>query len=1090
MPTISNVIKEWSSKVDKIPDIIANRYEPLERLGQGGMGVVYRARDRLTGVVVALKQVLVAAGELQFSISDRSTNEALALALEFRTLATLRHPHIISVQDYGFDGTGHPFFTMEYLPDAQPITNYANGKSFDERLRLLTEMLQAIVYLHRRGIIHRDIKPGNILVNAAGSVKVLDFGLAVERDIVSASDDDSGEVAGTIAYMAPEILQGQPVGVASDLFAVGIIAYEMFAEQHPFNTSSVMALINDLMFATPDFERVDDEVVEFIEIMLSKVPEERPTSARDALAQLYKPLTQPPPEETAIIRESFLQASRFVGRKAELDQLTESLKAAKGGTSSGWLIGGESGVGKSRLVDEVRVRALVEGVRVVRGQGVSEGGVPYQLWRGVLRPLVISTDLSDLEASVLKTIVPDIDTLLGQPVTEAEPLEGEANQQRLAVTIVDVFKRQVSPTLIILEDLQWSEEGLEPLKALVRQLDDLKLMLLGTYRADERPNLPQEIPEMQPMRLRRLESKAVEALSVSMLGDTGRDPALVNLINRETEGNVFFIVEVVRALAEEAGRLDAIGSSDLPARVMAGGMLDILRRRLARLPDWAQEPLQLAAVVGRQLDAAVIQAASPGLDFEAWLTAGANAAVFDVADGVWLFSHDKLRETLLYDMAADALAATHGTVAGAIETTYPNDESYAEVLANHWDAAGEGNKALPHILTAADRMVHISGQYEQARSLLERGRVIAGQGDGRTLSKLEMLLGDVAQNQSDYIAALENYQRSLEMAGNDPSLQIAARYGLGMVDWRMGNVADAKLQAEASYELAVENNDDEGMADSLNLLALVEESKGNFQKSLEHLRQSLRIRRKIGSLHRIGATLNLLGTIYMDTADYDDAIGYFQQSLEIHSKLGAQLLRADILTNLGTIASYQQNYDTAATYLEEALELFTALNVKRGIALVTFTRGDIELSNENYELAIQQFGKSTRAAREINDSWQVILGLVHEAKALIHIQRYMSAREKLLESIKLATETNIPPLLLMAVVVCAYLFSAENDAQQAAELVTFAEQHPAMLADVNTMWLQPLKQQPAVQALNISQTGDPTDLASVVNQLLKSLDPE
>ncbi|MEO0562777.1 MAG: serine/threonine-protein kinase, partial [Chloroflexota bacterium] len=455
---ISNVINEWSSKVDKIPDIIANRYEPLQRLGQGGMGVVYRVRDRLTGSVVALKQVLVTTGKLQFSISDRSTNETLALALEFRTLATLRHPHIISVQDYGFDGSGHPFFTMEYLPDAQPITDYARGKSFDEQLRLLTEMLQAIAYLHRRGIIHRDIKPGNILVDASGGVKVLDFGLAVERDVDDAVDDRNDQIAGTMAYLAPEVIQGESAGVASDLFAVGVLAYELFAEQHPFNTSRMLTVINDLLYTTPDFERIDDQVMAFVGIMMSKLPEERPAIARDALVKLYAPLSQPLPEETAVIRESFLQASKFVGRSAELAQLTANLKAVKGGTSSGWLIGGESGVGKSRLVDEVRVRALVEGLQVVRGQGVSEGGVPYQLWRGVLRPLVISTDLSNLEASVLKAIVPDIDTLLGQPVTEAEPLEGEANQQRLVFTIVDVLKRQISPTLIILEDLHWADE--------------------------------------------------------------------------------------------------------------------------------------------------------------------------------------------------------------------------------------------------------------------------------------------------------------------------------------------------------------------------------------------------------------------------------------------------------------------------------------------------------------------------------------------------------------------------------------------------------------------------------------------------------
>src|SRR5262249_42683909 len=146
--------------------------------------------------------------------------------------------------------------------------------------------------------------------------------------------------------------------------------------------------------------------------LLAKLPTDRYQTAEQAIVALSEAIGQAVPAESVAIRESFLQAARFVGRETELKRLVDTLHQAKAKHGGAWLIGGESGVGKTRLLDELRTQALVQGVLVLRGQNVSEGHSPYQMWRAALRWLCLLTELDDVEASVLKALVPDIDTLL------------------------------------------------------------------------------------------------------------------------------------------------------------------------------------------------------------------------------------------------------------------------------------------------------------------------------------------------------------------------------------------------------------------------------------------------------------------------------------------------------------------------------------------------------------------------------------------------------------------------------------------------------------------------------------------------------
>src|SRR5687767_13183176 len=368
-----------------VEQLTGKRYKVLELLGSGGMGAVYRAHDRLTGQDIALKHVLLTTN-LRESDSPNHSGEELrvGLAREFQTLASLRHPHLINVLDYGFDAKRRPFFTMALVENARDIREVAGDCSMEARIELLIQMLQALAYVHRRGVVHRDLKPGHVLVDSQGQVKVLDFGLAVEAG-------EGKEAVGTLAYIAPEIIREQGASAASDLYAVGVMAYEMLTGEHPFNINEASHLISEIFNKQPDLTRLTDlsgdtlsaNFAPIVGRLMAKQPEDRYQDAYQVIEEFCLAIRQPVPQESDAIRESFLQASAFVGREAEFSALSVSLDAAIKGNGSAWLVGGESGAGKSRLLAELRTRALIRGALVLQGQAVEGGGLPYQLWRDV-----------------------------------------------------------------------------------------------------------------------------------------------------------------------------------------------------------------------------------------------------------------------------------------------------------------------------------------------------------------------------------------------------------------------------------------------------------------------------------------------------------------------------------------------------------------------------------------------------------------------------------------------------------------------------------------------------------------------------------
>lgn len=263
-------------------------YKILEPLGKGGMGEVFLAEDTRLQRKVALK---ILSRDLA-----RDPDRRQRFELEARAAASLNHPNIVTIHSVEEDN-GQPFLTLEVV-DGKTLNHLipADGLALDKLLQIAIPLADAVGAAHQRGITHRDLKPANVMVTGDGRVKVLDFGLAKLREELSQAQQASmptqqaltgeGAILGTVAYMAPEQAEGKAVDPRSDVFALGVLLYEMSTGQRPFkgdnNVSVLSAILKDTPASISDVKRdMPRELARVVQRCLAKDPEDRYQTAKD-----------------------------------------------------------------------------------------------------------------------------------------------------------------------------------------------------------------------------------------------------------------------------------------------------------------------------------------------------------------------------------------------------------------------------------------------------------------------------------------------------------------------------------------------------------------------------------------------------------------------------------------------------------------------------------------------------------------------------------------------------------------------------------------------------------------------------------------
>ncbi|MBC8068757.1 MAG: AAA family ATPase, partial [Deltaproteobacteria bacterium] len=528
-------------------------------------------------------------------------------------------------------------------------------------------------------------------------------------------------------------------------------------------------LVDEALAGKPAVDRgeLDEALAELVATLLRPDPSARFASAAAALRNLVQLSRGSLAIETVETRECALRTARFAGRAKELGALVTALRRSALGSGETWLLGGESGSGKSRLLEELRAEAIARGAVVIRGQARSDGGRPYEIWRELFRFLALLAD--DAGASVLAPLVPDIDRLRGQPHKPLPELDAKSTQQRLLRTVAATLSASGAKVVLLLDDLQWAgSESLDLLERLAARIAALPMLVVAGYRDDEAPALPETIPTAKALQLRPLDHDAIVELARAMTGTSSGE--LLPLLERETEGNPLLLVEVMRFLAEEAGDLQAIAGMQIPASVAAGGVRRAMRRRIDRVESWARPLLDHAAIAGREVDLAVIgRFAESEAELHEFLEHCRSAAVLEDDTGRWRFRHDKLREHLLADLDDARRRELHRDVGRAVRELYGDADGYTQALAHHFREAGELAEEA-HFSGLAGEQALANGAYRDAARLLSRALELRECGGftrlellrwQRMLGEAHYVLGDLTRAVQGLAGTLAELDRPL-----------------------------------------------------------------------------------------------------------------------------------------------------------------------------------------------------------------------------------------------------------------------------------------------------------------------------------------
>ena len=252
--------------------LVHHRYRLDRRLAQGGMGAVWKGFDIQLGRIVAIKALRTDTANVEAKLRR--------LRAEAHNSANLAHPNIAALFDY-YEHDGIGFLIMEYVPSKSLADLYHKEKAIDPTrlLPILIQTARGLFVAHSHGVIHRDVKPANIMVSETGNVKITDFGVSYSSDQEQITQD--GMVVGTAQYISPEQAQGEQATAQSDIYSLGVVAYEGLCGHRPFTGATPVdiaaAHVNDPVPPLP--ENIDLQLRQFIMSMLAKDPKDRPKDA-------------------------------------------------------------------------------------------------------------------------------------------------------------------------------------------------------------------------------------------------------------------------------------------------------------------------------------------------------------------------------------------------------------------------------------------------------------------------------------------------------------------------------------------------------------------------------------------------------------------------------------------------------------------------------------------------------------------------------------------------------------------------------------------------------------------------------------------
>ncbi|HKO92714.1 MAG TPA: protein kinase [Polyangiaceae bacterium] len=951
------------------PQLIAGRFELRDLLAQGGMGVVYQGYDRDTRKAVAIKVIQPALIVDHPEIVERFVREG-------EILRRLNHPNIVEMVA-AVRHEGQQYLILEYVAGGslRDLLRRRSRLPLERALSILLELCDALARAHHLSTLHRDIKPENVLMALDGTPRLTDFGLA--RSGAERITRENA-VLGTVSYLSPEALWGEPLDQRADVWACGVMLFEMLAGRCPFEgdrqgavvTSILQRPLPDLAALRPD---APERLIELVGRMLEKSRDARIASARQVAAELESILSglgngqlpdentrhkPTPPELSPTCGALGHEGDPIYGRSELLERARRARDRASAGAGRLLLFTGEAGIGKSFLAQHVAGEAAARGARVAWGRCWEAGGAPaYWPWVQVFRDL----GLDDPFATMAPELSPRaLEARFAAFERAARALKTSAQQRPLALVLDDLHVADARSLLFLL--------------FLARELSRSAILIVAAYR-DAEAAFAAEIAPILAKIAREAELYPLSRLSLSdvalWLGGLEAEPnsRTAEELYRVTEGHPLLVVEMLR-LSSGAFADDAWPRPR-----------SVLEERLGRLSAESRTTLEVAAIWGREFaasDLAATGSLDPDVVFRALREALAASIVEANGEGnEFRFSHVLLRDQLYADIPPSSRASLHLEVgkhlvarqapraaihhlfegcAGSVEPARAQlatwvapvalDAAQAALL--HWafeDASRLGRSALALFATSGlSERVRCELLLVVAEALIRQGEIQEGKALCVQASELSLRVGA-----SDLVArAALVHSTELSTGGIDDGMIARLRQALAQLP-----PTDSSLRARVMARLATALTPVKTAADGAEALAL--------------LRSAADLARRLEDRHTLLYVLQFgihLGTFLPEA----ERFAIVQEALELARTLGQPLASIQALPSYLTILAARGEharahaelpaYDEALTSFPQPVHRVRRLAVESLLALL---RGDFARAQQA-EAAARAIGRPAEAA--------------------------------------------------------------------------------------------------------------------------------
>jgi Nif-specific regulatory protein len=1010
---------------------VANRYEVIKSIGRGGWGKVYLVKDltQKENPPLALKLIP----------SNISQGELLRLKQEFYLLSHLSHPNILKVFDFG-ETQKHYYFTMEYI-DGKGFNKYFSKglkKGIEDSFfDAIFQLLSAIQYIHHKGLVHRDLKPTNILITKENQVKLLDFGFSEsvrgfsEIFDFSVASDIKG-FKGTLGYTAPEVLKQERVDLRTDLYSLGVILYETLTHQLPFDGDNPLEIIRAQLERDPSPPQqvnphIPPALSQIVMRLLEKYPNDRYLSSEEVFETLlaYCKLQVPDYKLRRKYHAHFntpqiqIFSPPLIAREKELIQFQNLIKRAKEGTGGVVLLSGERGVGKSRLLKEFKFHGQLKGFQVLTGMSSDTDKRPFLPIRQIIMQLPMESKLP-IDAKKVESKFPD-----------------EVNKWRMFEEVKELFRNHPNPLILIIDDLHLTDSLTQDLTAfLARSL--CKNSKVETQEANSRKtgviivvayeSTSVETPvsflegfriidDIIKIHLNTLSSEETESYLLHLLPNHEREiqdndfRKTAKWLHRQTGGNPLLIEETTKLLISE-GIIERIQKRWIFDRTALGNLYplkhsieidSLIAQTLSRLDEKSKRVIEEASIIGDRFSIQILKELISLSDKELFpllnhlerehlLVRNAND------EGFYSFTHHWLKHILYEKIDSGRRRKVHRKILKILEKKPVNGNEMD--LAYH-SLHGALPKKYFKYGKKAGEVAERSYNHRRASDLYEK--LLPHVSDKNERLKLFEKLGDLNENVGEYDKSLAHYSHALQiMKGTQYGLIVPRIYlKLGTLEMKKSRYPEALQYLEKGLSLLkVKNTSIE--SNLLNSLGQVYTNQGYNEKAVKILLRAEAISHEIQDGSGLALSLLNLSTVYRKKADFKAAITLAEKGLSIAMKNRDNFQIASAYNKLGLYYWNHNELEEAKRFYLKCLKLREKIGDLIGIGAVHLNLGMISHKLGNREIANKHYETSLNIFEKLNDTEGLSILYINFGYLLFDHGRWDKVSSYFLKSLELA----------------------------------------------------------------------------------------